>query len=263
MLDIGGLPAGAVDVPPRVATIADGRPIVPVWVNQVGGRTFRIGDERDADTVYVKWAPHGVGLDVLGEVARLVWAVPHTPVPEVLDHGLDDDARWLLTRALPGSSAVDPRWHADPRPAVVAAGEGLRALHEALPVADCPFEWASATRIARSGADEAAVAALGPEPEPDRIVVCHGDPCTPNTLVGADGRWAGHVDLDALGVADRWADIAVGAMSLGWNFGPGWAPLFLAAYGVDPDEERMRWYRDLWNLGSEPIADRADGVAAP
>lgn len=271
MLDIGGLPRGAVPVPDRVRALAAGREIVPVWVNAVGGRTFRVrsgsggaaapGTDGEGRDEFVKWAPHGVGLDVLGEVARLTWAHPYTRVPEVIDHGLDDDARWMRTRALDGSSAVDPRWHGDPRPAVVAAGEGLRALHEALPVADCPFEWSTTLRIARSGADDDAVAALGPEPEPDRIVVCHGDACTPNTLVADDGRWAGHVDLDALGVADRWADIAVATMSLGWNFGPGWAPLFLDAYGIDPDEDRLRWYRALWNLGGDPIADRSDGVA--
>nr|WP_314430071.1 hypothetical protein [Microbacterium lacticum] len=37
-----------------------------------------------------------------------------------------------------------------------------------------------------------------------------------------DGRVLAHVDLGALGVADRWADIAVAAMSTTRNCGPGW-----------------------------------------
>ena len=48
-------------------------------------------------------------------------------------------------------------------------------------------------------------------PRIDRLVVCHGDACAPNTLLHDDGRFAAHVDLGSLGVADRWADIAVAA----------------------------------------------------
>ena len=46
-------------------------------------------------------------------------------------------------------------------------------------------------------------------PPADKLVVCHGDACAPNILLGEDGRWSGHVDLGLLGVADRWADLAV------------------------------------------------------
>ncbi|MFZ7086664.1 phosphotransferase [Curtobacterium sp. RRHDQ10] len=278
MHDIDGLPSRPVDVPAEVLRIAAARGVpadgvVPVWVNAVGGLTFRLdggaagaagaGGAASAGGAagagaYLKWAPHGTGLDLRGEIARLSWARRYTAVPRVLDQGVDDDARWVLTAAMPGSSAVDPRWHDDPRPAVVAAGVGLRALHDALPVGECPFEWAVPTRIARSGASDEQIAALGPAPSPDRIVVCHGDPCTPNTLVHDDGRWAGHVDLDALGIADRWADIGVATMSLGWNFGPGWEGVFLDAYGIDPDEERSTWYRALWNLGDpNPPSDQS------
>lgn len=84
-------------------------------------------------------------------------------------------------------------------------------------------------------------------PSIDRLVVCHGDACLPNTLLDDDGRPVAHVDLAALGVADRWADIAVAAMSTLWNFGPGWEDTLIAAYGVDPDRPRLEYYRRLWN----------------
>jgi kanamycin kinase len=77
--------------------------------------------------------------------------------------------------------------------------------------------------------------------------VCHGDACAPNTLLDDDGRWTAHVDLGTLGLADRWADLAVASMSLDWNFGEGWQPEFFAAYGVRPDADRIRFYRALWN----------------
>jgi aminoglycoside phosphotransferase len=59
-------------------------------------------------------------------------------------------------------------------------------------------------------------------PPIDKLVVCHGDACAPNTLLGDDGCWSGHVDLGALGVADRWADLAIATWSTEWNYGPGW-----------------------------------------
>lgn len=45
----------------------------------------------------------------------------------------------------------------------------------------------------------------------------------------------------------RWADIAVAAMSTGWNYGPGWEEPLLAAYGIAADPERMAFHRELWN----------------
>lgn len=83
----------------------------------------------------------------------------------------------------------------------------------------------------------------------DRAVVCHGDPCAPNTLLTDDGAWSGHVDMGSLGVADRWADLAVATWSTRWNYGDGWERPLLDAYGVEPDPERTAYYRLLRDLG--------------
>jgi kanamycin kinase len=92
------------------------------------------------------------------------------------------------------------------------------------------------------------VARLSDPPSIDRLVVCHGDACAPNTLIGEDGNYCGHVDLGALGTADRWADLAIATWSLDWNYGPGLEPVLLRAYGIDPDPERTAFYRLLWDL---------------
>ena len=47
------------------------------------------------------------------------------------------------------------------------------------------------------------------------LVVCHGDACNPNFLLADDGNFTGYVDLGGLGVADRWADLAVASRYLG------------------------------------------------
>ncbi len=127
-------------------------------------------------------------------------------------------------------------------------------MHDALPAADCPFSWMAQDRIA--AAERAAVAGrldtsdwapehreLGIEgvlaqvqdiPPADKLVVCHGDACAPNTLITGDGRWSGHVDLGDLGVADRWADLAIATWSTGWNYGPGWEQRCSTPTGSSP-----------------------------
>jgi kanamycin kinase len=252
--------------PAVVRELAAVRRVSLAWENE-DALTFEVGD--GPDRCFVKWAPAGSPLDLAAEAARMTWAVTYTAVPRVLGRGADGEGSWLVTAALPGQSAVSQRWVTDPRTAVTAIGEGLRAMHDALPVAGCPFSWTAADRIA--AAERAAAAGrldtsdwapqhrqLGIEgvlaevqdiPPADKLVVCHGDACAPNTLITDDGRWSGHVDLGDLGAGDRWADLAIATWSTGWNYGPGWERLLLDAYGVKPDAERTRYYRLLWELG--------------
>jgi kanamycin kinase len=258
-------PTAPVEVPDAVAALAAGDAVRAVWRNEVGGLTFELTGPTARR--FVKWVPAGCGIDLAAEAARLAWAEPFTPVPRVLTAGADADGSWLVTAALDGTSAVDPRWVARPEVAARALGTGLRALHDALPVASCPFTWHVRDRVARTLPEGRrdrvawhpdhrhlplveARARLADIPDPDRLVVCHGDPCAPNTLLDADGRWAAHVDLGTLGVADRWADLAVATWSTVWNYGPGFEHLLLDAYGVAPDAARTAFYRLVWDLSA-------------
>ncbi|MFD5113364.1 aminoglycoside 3'-phosphotransferase [Streptomyces sp. NPDC058391] len=241
-----GPPRSEVRVPAPIAAVAGDRPLLPVWQNELGGLTFQIGSGEGR--LFAKWAPAGSGLDLAAEDARLRWAGRFAAVPRVRDYGADEGGAWLVTHGLPGESAVSPRWKADPRQAVRALGTGLRALHERLPVADCPFSWSVDHRLERArNAGMEVPADLSPYPPIDHLVVCHGDPCAPNTLLHEDGSWSGHVDMGTLGVADRWADLAVATWNTGWNYGPGWEDALLDAYGIAPDPYRMDFYRRLWN----------------
>jgi kanamycin kinase len=257
-----------VTVPAAVASAAGGRELTLVWVNEAGGLTFTF--DEGTGRRFIKWSPAGSGLDLPGEADRMAWAGQYHPVPRPLAQGCDDEGSWLVTAALPGDRASSRRWRADPVTAVTAIGEGLRALHETLPVTGCPFSWSAEHRVA-DARRQAAAGRLDPAawhschqpltvaealeqaaaiPPADKLVVCHGDACAPNTLLGEDGRWSGHVDLGLLGVADRWADLAVATWSAEWNYGPGWDNLLLNAYGIRPDPDRTRYYRLLWDLSS-------------
>jgi aminoglycoside phosphotransferase len=266
---LGGTPRApeSKPVPRPVTDLAAGRPVREMWENAVGGRTFEVGGA--AGRYFIKWTPASSGIDLAREAARLEWARSYITVPRVLGHGAGDAESWLVTSALPGENAVTDRWRADPATAVTAIGEGLRAMHEAMPAEACPFSWmaedqlddvrrqaglghldpASWHPVHRSLSTEQALDRLADIPPVGWLVVCHGDACAPNTLITEDGRCSGHVDLGQLGVADRWADLAVATWSVDWNYGPEWEDLLLSAYGVGPDPERTRYYRLLWDLG--------------
>jgi kanamycin kinase len=266
---LAAIPAGAVDVPARVVELAAGADILPVWRNELGGLTFRLTSGSPAAGIrYVKWVAAGTPeLDLAAEAERLEWVCGWIAVPQVLDSGFDDAGRWLLTSGIDARSAVDPRWIANPALAVRAIGRGLRTLHDELPVDGCPFDWSIDRRIGqvderiasgmtttawfperRSLSLQDARARLDYPPMIDRLVVCHGDACAPNTLLDDSGSFAAHVDFGSLGLADRWADIAVAAWSAEWNYGAGFSDLLYESYGIEPDVERIRYYRLLWDL---------------
>jgi kanamycin kinase len=205
-----------------------------------------------------------------GESERMVWAAPYLPVPEVVALEEYEDATVLLTEALPGHDAVHPAWRSDLPALVRALGRGLRAFHEAVGEEWCPFRFDLARALAHveqrvetgdidpcgfhdqhahlTGA--VALAELeATAPDDEDLVVCHGDFCPPNVVL-QEGRVTGYVDLGELGAADRWWDIAVGAWSVGWNFGEELEPLFYDSYGVTPDPARIRFFRLLYDLVS-------------
>ncbi len=261
---IADAPDPPVPTPQAVTEFAAGRAIHLVWENELGGVTFEVGG--GGDRCFLKWTPVDSGIDLSAETARMRWAAAFTPVPRVLVESADGHGSWIVTTPITGQSAVSERWSVDPAQAVAAIGVGLRALHDTLPVSTCPFSWSAPDRAASA---RRRVTRLRPErwhpvhrplsttqalriadepPPVDRLVVCHGDPCAPNTVLTDAGAWSGHVDLGDLGTADRWADLAVATWSTEWNYGPGWQGALLTAYGVAADPPRTAYYRLLWDL---------------
>lgn len=235
-------------IPKTVAELAGDGSAELVWRNELGGLTYRVGS--GGSVRYIKWQPAGelgaderAHVDLLVESEKMRWAARFIRVPRVLDVGADERGAWLVTEAIEATSAVDPRWWSRPEDAVRAIATGLRRMHDALPVDICPYRatWSTKYRAEL--------------PEAEHLVVCHGDPCMPNTLMDRDGRFAGHVDLARLGVGDRWSDLAIATYSISWdiNLGRSYDELFLATYGVDPDDDRIRAYRALWDAPAPDV----------
>ncbi|MFT4108471.1 phosphotransferase [Propionicimonas sp.] len=229
-----------VAVPDVVRALAAGRPVSPVWRNELGGVTFSIGDGAE----YVKYGPPHAEFDPLTESERLAWVGAFVTVPRPLGHGADAAGNlWFRTEGIPATSAVLGGWRSHPERVVPELGRALRRFHDTVPVDACRWGWSITGRLAYRGLR---AGALGPWPDLDPVV-CHGDACNPNFLLDTDGRCVGYVDLGRLGVGDRWADLAPALLSLGWNFGAGWEPAFLAGYGIGPDPVRQDFYTRLWN----------------
>jgi kanamycin kinase len=217
------VPVAPVAVPAVVTSLAVGREVTPVWVNELGGLVFSLAGEE-----FVKVYPAEHAAQLVAEEQRMRWVTDYHSVPRVLSSG----PGWLHTEAVPGRSAVDPDWARRPRTATRAIAQGLRLLHASAPVETCPFgppSWVPADA-----------------PPADLLVVCHGDACAPNTVVADDAQCSGNVDLGDLGVADRWADLAIATMSLEWNYGPGFDAEFFDEYEIEPDDERIDFYRARW-----------------
>jgi len=230
-------PMDGLTVPPIAWALAGGDEPELVWRNELNGLTFRLGNR------FLKWNPRSTGIDLERERVRLEWIAVRHPAPRVADHGFEGDAQWLLTEALPGVAAVGDTWRARRPEAIRAIAAGLRAMH-AIPIDDVPAEWTGQVWVGRQPSS------LGLRPPIETPVLVHGDACAPNTLISTDGVWTGNVDFGDLAVGDRWADLAIASLSLDWNFGEGHQQEFFDAYGIAPDEDRIHYYRSLWELES-------------
>lgn len=224
-------------VPAAVRAAAQSSAPELVWRNELGGLTFCIGDR------FIKWNPRSTSIDLTLERDRLAWISQRHPAPKPIDWGEDDAAQWMVTAGLPGDCAVGDTWRARRSEAIRAIATGLQRIH-AISIDEFPDHWTAQVWVGRRPHQ------LGPPPVVEQPVLVHGDACAPNTLINDAGEWVGNVDFGDLAVGDRWADLAIASLSLDWNFGEGHQGELYDAYGIEPDVERIRYYRALWDAES-------------
>lgn len=252
---------------------------IPVGHGYSGAATYRL---EAREPLYVKTAPVSEHPDprsnLVAEAERIDWlASTGIPGPALLESGEVDGAQWLVMTAVPGRVASDS-WPAEQRPSVIdAVVTMLRALH-AVPVDGCPFDRTLDTTLgnARKAIDAGLTdgpaeameewkrqqdsAALLAELEATRremeaeIAVCHGDYCLPNVVVDPDTLApTGLIDLGRLGLADRYADLAlmsnsIGSVDLNPQYDDTHVARLLSGYGADPADVRLTYYRRLDQL---------------
>lgn len=268
---------------------AASRPAIP-W-NVPGARWACLGERSSGATVYrvsygdepvyyVKTTPprhrDDPRFDPAGDADRLSWLSKRgLPVPEVVAAGTGDQLCWIVTTALPGRPAAGPWTHEEQLRVIDVFADAARALH-ALPVGECPFErrQADVVRQARAAIELGAVdlddvdtahenwtaqqlwdklSATEVPPEDD-LVVCHGDLYLDNVLIDPQTlTLSGIIDVDRLGIADRWHDLSLALYSIGCvsagrsrDEGPAFAERFARRYGgITPDHRKMAYYQML------------------
>ncbi len=244
----------------------------PVTAGESGAVVFRNADA----TRYVKCVPAADAADLKAERDRVAWLSDQgVPGPQVLDWDSGDAGACMVTSAVSGVSAdqVPP---GDLWASWEHIADAVRRLHE-VPVSECPFSRGldAMVGVAR---DVVARDAVNPEflpveqqhtpaaellvrltrqvprrreQEVADTVVCHGDLCLPNIILNPQTLdVSGFIDLGRLGLADRYADLAL----LLANARETWTDeeraraadiAFAERYGIALDHDRLRFYLHL------------------
>lgn len=198
---------------------------------------------------------------------RLIWAKRYLPVSSVVGYTQDDAKAYLLTEALPGVMPYDDLLPLTLGERLTLLAQAARQIH-ALPVAACPFDSTLAVKFAlirqRIAADAVQISPfaeshpdctmadvytrlIATQPAGQDIVVTHGDLYPVNILVNPQtSQLSGFVDVGRLGLADRYADLALIVNTIRWHFDETWIPFFFKAYGIEQiDREKLAYYQFL------------------
>jgi aminoglycoside phosphotransferase len=192
---------------------------------------------------FIKQGPLAVA-----EHERLRWLKRWADVADVVSFEGD-----VLVLAEAGWRSLDRKPPADYG---AIMGRALRELHE-VPVSECPFDERLDVKLARvaervreglveghEAPEELYRRLVAERPATEDLVVTHGDFHPANVLASHKGE-AILIDLGALGVADRYVDLAVALRHLEGRA----AEDFLEAYGLrEPDEAKLSYYGLLHEL---------------
>ncbi|HEX8737393.1 MAG TPA: APH(3') family aminoglycoside O-phosphotransferase [Pyrinomonadaceae bacterium] len=234
--------------------------------NNVGfspSKVFRL-DAENKDALYLKIAPRTLAHSLLREKMKLEWLENRLPAPEVLFFAAGESADYLLLSAISGTDASDASLKTDIPRVIEQLTNGLKTIH-ALPIEDCPFDERNDCKIeparelvAKNLVDEddfdeinlgKTAACLFQElienkPADEDSVFTHGDYCLPNVIF-ENKRLSGFVDWGNAGIADRYQDLALLTRSVIYNFGAEYEELVFKIYGIEPDWEKIRFFRLL------------------
>ncbi len=207
------------------------------------------------------------------------WLQGRLPVPEILEEAFVDGTRYLLMTRIPGKHLCDAAILDDQERLAELVAEGLHRMWS-VNVKGCPANRALDQKFReieaglRNGTitlDQARQEdTYGPggfespsqlydwlvkhRPDEEKVL-SHGDYCLPNIFCDEKGL-TGYIDLGYAGIADKWVDIEKVLWSMWANstgeFGGRHREFdrrrLFDALGMQPDEERLRYYSLLSEL---------------
>lgn len=206
-------------------------------------------------------------------VAVMRWLEGKLPVPKVLCYERDEEFQYLLMSRVPGKMSCDAYYLEHPQELLEKLTEALRLLWR-VDISDCPRnrDLDAELKEARYRVDHNMVDPNNVEPEtfgpggfenPEALlawleahrpayepVFSHGDFCLPNVFI-ENGEISGFIDLGAMGIGDKWRDIALCWRSLKHNFDGSYGgkicqdfdpDCLFDALGIEPDREKLKYY---------------------
>jgi aminoglycoside 3'-phosphotransferase I len=249
-------------LPDSVRSAITGYAWTPVPDGESGGDVFRL-TAPDHPTLYLKCGTGRVAHAITAEMARLEWLAQRLPVPAVRLFVRAPEEAYLLTTAVPGTSASEYLVSHPERQAetVTSLAHFLRVVHS-LPLAECPFHAGHAHRLAmawdnfKAGfvdtddfdeehegwtAEQVWSEMEGLLPLTFECVVTHGDFSLDNVFVD-EGRVTGCIDVGRVGVADPYQDLAILWHNLA-PFGEAARRALWPAYGIRaPDIRKLQFH---------------------
>lgn len=206
-------------------------------------------------------------------VNMMRWLDGKVPVPKVICYEEDSEFQYLLMSRITGKMSCDEEFLSQPQILTKKLAEALNMLWS-VDISDCPriISLDSELKEARYRVENNLVDIKNAEPntfgeggfkdpadlldwlyenKPDyEPVLSHGDLCLPNIFIDGD-RISGFIDLNDIGIADKWKDIALCYRSLRWNaegaYGGKVYPdvrssMLFEALGIKPDMDKIRYY---------------------
>jgi aminoglycoside phosphotransferase len=253
-----------ISLPPRLARMISGYHRRRINIGQSMTDVFRLEAE-NKNHLYLKIAPNTFAHSLVPEKTKLEWLKTRLPAPEVLFFEESEKTDFLLLSAISGVDASSgDSLKSDILQVIEQLTNGLKMIH-AVSIKDCPFDERIDCKIERAekmlinglvdendfdeirlgrSAQDLFQELIENKPRDEDLVFTHGDYCAPNIIL-KNGKLSGFVDWGNAGVADRFQDLALLSRSVAYNFGKEYEESVFEFYGVEPDRQKIYFYRLL------------------
>lgn len=222
---------------------------------------------------HIKISPAEDAVNVKTEATKISWAKDKLPVPSRALAVAFPGVSLLLTRTLNGRPSFEQVDIFKPDKLVdylLEAGRKFRAVSPDYCSFEAP-EWTFETGIVKNLGKLATnkqkhrelhpdfseltlnelkdIVDAGPQGRGD--ILCHGDWCMPNVLLGSDGQLTGIVDLGGMHIGNENLDPAIMSWTIRANMGENWEDQYLSSYNLKKDDQSISYQRLIYDLGLE------------
>lgn len=253
------------NVPAKIKSLIENKPFIVDDIGMSGNQVLIFDDM----VLKIKDSSESMAT----QVQMMQWLDGKIPVPQVLAYEIEDGKSYLLMSKIGGKMSCDTYYLEHPQILLEALACGLKMLWE-VDIKECPRvrDLDVALKEARFQVENNLVDLDNVEPNtfgedgfesPKHLlewleshrssfepVISHGDFCLPNVFL-ENGHIKGFIDLDKMGVGDKWNDIALCYRSLKHNFDGTYGgkvyedfqpDMLFEKLGIEPDWEKINYY---------------------